>query len=174
MFRLRLANVMGMDINNAQHGVGIADALTGITNPEAFVLYCREQKDAVTYSNRVEKLDTLATRYKKIEEEKLLENKYTQGEKYAKALSAKIIECRNFIEDNDISFSEIRGENKATYFEDHELRMLEKIGSQITVIEYSKVNRLAGEIYKKYVEAIRQQRIEQKSLPINPKVKALL
>ena len=170
----RLANIMGLDTNDAQHTALLKESMFNITDPEDFLNYCRNQKDGIEYMNRVEKLDLLATKYKKQAEDKLLESKFTQGEQYAKALSAKITECRNFIEDNNISFGEIRGENKSKYFEDHELRMLEKIGSQISVIEYSKINRLAGEIYKKYVEAIRQQHLEQKALPINPKVKALL
>ncbi len=65
MFKIRLANVMGMDIDNAQHGIGIIDALEGIEKPEEFIDYCRKSKESIEYSNRIEKLDMLATRYKR-------------------------------------------------------------------------------------------------------------
>ncbi len=62
---IRLANVMGMDINNDQDKVAIYDALSSVSVPSDFIEWMREKRDTVEYANRREKLTILHTRYKK-------------------------------------------------------------------------------------------------------------
>ncbi len=60
----QLANVMGLDVSNPQHTALLKEAMHNIILPDDFIEYCRKYKEGITYSNRVEKLDLLATRYK--------------------------------------------------------------------------------------------------------------
>ena len=65
MYKLKIANIFGLDAENPQHGVLLIDSLDGIIDKDAFVEYLRAKKDTIQYENRVEKLDRLANRYKK-------------------------------------------------------------------------------------------------------------
>lgn len=165
IYKIKLANVMGMDINNAQSGVGILDALDGILDQEAFINYCRDQREGIEYANRIEKLDILATRYKKIQIDIQLEKQYDAGERFSKALAGKVKECRNYIEDKNTVFSKIVVDGEK-YFTQKELTALQNIGSISVIIEYSKIHRLAGEIYKFYVIKSKQALLPQKKKPL--------
>jgi hypothetical protein len=158
-----LAGVMGLDLSDVNHAVFIAESTRGINDINDFIQYCRDNKSGIEYATKTEKLDILSTRYLKQQEDIILGAKYLQGEKYARALSAKVKECRNFVEENYIEFKNlsVAGEK---YFKDHELRMLEKIGSKQVVLEYSKTNTLASKIYDEYAKAINLHH-KQKSLP---------
>jgi len=61
---IRLANVMGMDINNEQDKIAVYDALNSVSVPSDFIEWSRARRDTVTYANRREKLTILHTRYK--------------------------------------------------------------------------------------------------------------
>ena len=143
----------------------IATELTKVNDLVAYKNYIRENIKSVDvdYLTGFQKFIQLTDKYLKNQDDTILGAKYLQGEKYSKELSAKVKECRNFVEDNYIEFSNVKIEGEK-YFKDHELRMFEKIGSKEVILEYSKINRLAGEIYKEYVKAVQIQH-KQKSLP---------
>jgi len=143
MYRLKLANVMGMDIDNAQHGVGIADALNGIEEPAAFIEYCRDKKNGIEYENRIEKLDTLATMYKKIQEN--IKLPHDTAKAFSKQLSHKVKQTRNIVEDKNIVFSMLKVDGEK-FFTEKELKALQGIGSVIYIIESSRQNTLEEQL----------------------------
>ena len=149
-----LAGVMGMNLSDVNHAVFIAETTKDISDMDDFITYCRENKNKIEYATKTERLDTLAIRYLKQQEDIILGAKFKQAEKYAIALSKKVKECRTFVEDNYIGFENV-GTAGAKHFTADELRMLKMIGSTNIVIEYSKVNRLSQVIYDNYSKAIR-------------------
>ncbi len=80
--------------------------------------------------------------------------------------------CRSIIEDNNVEFKQLKLDGEQ-YFKDHELRMLDKLGSANAIIEYSKINRLSGEIYKEYVKAVRG-RHQPKQIATDKRVSAMI
>jgi hypothetical protein len=158
-----LAGVLGLDISKAEHALFIAESTKNIINIDDFIRYCRNNKTGIEYATKTERLDILTTRYLQQQEDTILNAKYKQGEEYAKVLAAKVKSCRNFVEDNYIEFSQLGADGKK-YFKDHELRMLERLGSKEVVLEYSKINKLSQQIYDEYIKAIQIQH-KQKSLP---------
>ncbi len=131
MYELRLANVMGLDIKNAQHSVAIDEALFGIEDPEAFLEFCRQQKEGIEYQTKTERLDTLATRYRKnIEDAKI---PHDTANKFSDNLAEKVHIAKSFIKNqielgNPRPFSTLRVDGKP-YFTQKELTALTKLGS---------------------------------------------
>jgi len=142
----------------------MATELSKVNDIVDYKNYMRENIKSVDvdYLTGFQKFIQLTNKYLQQQEDIILGSKYDQGEKYAKALAAKVKECRDFVEDNFIDFSNLKVEGEK-YFKDHELRMLKKIGSREAVLEYSKINRLAGEIYKEYVKALRNKLLSHKN-----------
>ncbi len=108
------------------------------------------------YLTGFQKFIELTNKYLKQQDDIILGAKFEQGEKYAKELASKVKICRNFVEDAGCEFSQVSAEGEKL-FKEHELKALSKVGSVIAIIEFSKTNRLAGEIYKEYVSAIRSK-----------------
>lgn len=152
----RLANVMGLDINNKQHTVAIIDAFYGVVSKEDFIEYCRNNKDGIEYATKTEKLDTLATRYKRELEREQLADKLKDGEKYSEHLAQKVKQTQNIIEEKSCMFRDIRL-NGDRYFADHELRALASIGSTSAIIELSRLGKLADAVYDLYADKIQQK-----------------
>jgi len=167
MFRLKLANVMGMDMDKAQHGVGIVDALTGIEDQEAFIEFCRDKKDGIEYSNRVEKLDTLAQRYKKLQVEAKLP--HNTAHTFSSNLANKVLTARSFIK-NEINignakpFSSIVLDGEK-YFTDKETKALSELGSSNYLIELSEQNILSDKLTElflsKYIAKAKYESLTQ-------------
>jgi len=157
----RVANIFGLDINNAQHTVGISDALQGINNQDAFIEYCREHKSSIEYVSKTEKLDMLAGRYKDVELDARLAESYAKGDKYAVTLAKKVKECMSTVEDNYCKWKHIKLDCKP-FFEEHELRALDEVGSTAVVIEYARTAKLVDEIAKLYKDKLKQK--ERKAL----------
>ncbi len=137
--------------------VDMSEEIEKVNDISTYRRYIKENLKHIDldYLTGFQKFILLTDKYLKQQEDAILESKFEQGEIYAKALTSKVKKCRNFIEDKNISFAMIRGENQTEYFKDHELRMLKKIGSELTIIEYSRTNRLSREVYKEYVKAVR-------------------
>jgi len=49
MIQLRIANLMGLDLNSAQHSVAIDEALIGAEDTEAFYQFLEDKKNSIEY-----------------------------------------------------------------------------------------------------------------------------
>jgi len=91
----RLANIIGLDTTNAQHTVALEEAMLGIEEVEAFLEYVRDKKEAIEYATKTEKLDTLATMYKKLQANAKLPHETAMN--FSKQLTHKVEQARTFI-----------------------------------------------------------------------------
>jgi hypothetical protein len=157
----KLANIFGLDADNTQHSIAIVDALNGINNQEEFIAYVREHKSSIEYVSKTEKLDMLAGRYKDIELDLRLKESYKKGDKYAVTLAKKVKECMNAVEENCCKWKHIKLDGNP-FFEEHELRALDEVGSVMLVIEYERTAKLVDEISKLYKNKLKQK--ERKAL----------
>ena len=153
MIQIRLANITGLDISNAQHSVAIDEALIGISDTEAFIEYCRDKKDGIEYATKTEKLDTLATRYKRLQEQSMLPT--GQAEESSTALAQKVEAARVYLKNeievgNDKPFSRLKQDGER-YFSDKELEALAEIGSSRYLIELSETHELKNALSKLFI-----------------------
>jgi NifB/MoaA-like Fe-S oxidoreductase len=157
-------SILNIKTENALVLQDITTELSKVNDIIAYKNFIRDNIKSVEvdYLTGFQKFIQLTSKYLQQQEDIILDAKYKQGEKYAKELSAKVKECRNFVSDNLVDFSDV-GTKGNKYFKDHEIRMLNKIGSREMVIEYSKINRLAGEIYKEYVKAVQDKQLPNKN-----------
>jgi hypothetical protein len=157
----RIANIFGLDVNRAQHSVAIVDAIRGIEDIEGFIAYCREKKHGIEYASKTEKLDMLSAEYRSREEERKLESARSNAERFAATVAGKVKECRNFVEEEGIDFSQV-GVNGEKFFSEKEVRALELLGSPIYIVELSRVSRLEEELVKLYREMAGRKSVERK------------
>ena len=167
---------MGMDIDNAQHGVGLADALTGVEDLDAFIEYCRDKKNGIEYSNRVEKLDTLATSYKKMQSMAKLPHDTANG--FSSKLDSKVKKARTFLKNelevgNDRPFSRLKIDGES-YFTEKELTALAGVGSSRFIIEASEQGILADEFKKFFMSKYTVKKKYESLTDGQKKVKALV
>lgn len=124
---LRLSNVFGLDLEKDQNKIALYDAMEGIVNPKDFLEYCRNQKDGIEYMNRVEKLDLLATKYKKTINDIPIDSLESQ----TKVTVSKFKEALPILRDNEI---ELEGHLErltvqgVRWFKDEEIDRLNAIG----------------------------------------------
>lgn len=67
-FFIEISGALGLSTSNAFESKILAAALLGMDSPQAFLDFVREEREKIEYKTRSERLDILATRYKKIEE----------------------------------------------------------------------------------------------------------
>lgn len=138
MYQIRLANIVGLDIANAQHSVAIDEALIGIEDREAFLEYCRDNKEGIEYATKPERLDTLATKYKKMQASAKLPHGLSAS--FSHTICKKISMSRAFLKNeieagNDKPFSRLR-QNGESYFTQKELNALAELKiSPASIIE---------------------------------------
>lgn len=149
MYNIRLANISGLDINNTQHSVAIDEAFIGVEDKEAFLQYCRDYKEGVLYATRTERIDVLATRYKKLQEQATIP--MNQLEQFCEILSKKVEVARAFIKNqiqtnNNKPFSTLYV-NGIRYFRQEELKALSRLKiSALTMVEMSELGTLREEL----------------------------
>ena len=147
----RLANVMGLDANNPQHTVALKEAMHNISNQNEFIEYCRSHKDGVEYSTKVEKLDTLSTRYKKN-----FNNIPTQQlEEICQALAGKFKTAIQILRDNEEYLTDQLGKLKVEgeqYFTNKEVELLNATGKLNRLISLFELNTLYEALYHKSVQ----------------------
>lgn len=153
MYQLRLANIMGLDINNAQHSVAIDESLIGIEDQEAFLEYCRDHKEGIQYSTKPERLDAIATRYKKMQETAGLP--HDLADSFSSALIEKVQNARVYIKNEievgtDKPFSRLKIDG-AKYFSVKELKALAGLGSPSHIIALAEENTLKDELVKLFM-----------------------
>ncbi|DAB40789.1 MAG TPA: hypothetical protein CFH81_00335 [Sulfurovum sp. UBA12169] len=137
MVQIRLANIVGLDINNAQHSVAIDEALIGIEDTEAFLQFCRDKKDGIEYTTKPERLDALATRYKKQQQQTKLPHATADSfcDKIVQKVNTSRIKIKNMIENDEVSpFSKLHLEG-VRYFTIQELKALATLRTAAHIIE---------------------------------------
>jgi hypothetical protein len=159
---IRLANLFGLDVNNAQHTLAIADALTGVDDPADFIEFCRSRKHGIEFVSKTEKLDLLAAEYKSRPSRAA---KITAGE-FSDRLAGKVATVRTIAknawrEGHAAPFSSIMRDGE-WYFSLKELKALAKIGSPPVIFELSERGELADEIRKEFEKAVVAAAIERK------------
>ena len=156
MYQLRLANVIGLDIKNAQHSVAIDESLYGIQDQEAFLEYCREKKDSIEYTSKPERLDMLATRYKKLQFSASLPHDLANS--FSKELADKVENARIWLK-NEIEvgterpFSRMKLVDGEKYFTDKEINALAGIGSAYQLIILAEERKLEDALKKHFMKA---------------------
>ena len=146
---LRLANIIGLDIEKEQHQVALYDATTGIDDINSFLEFCVDKKDGIEYTTKPEKLMTLSARYKKLQADSKVP--LDVAKTFSDRITDKVKNCRTFIEDSDTKFLNLVVDGHH-YFEPKELRALATLGSTMHIIELSKIGELKDELMKKFIE----------------------
>lgn len=154
MTNVRLANIVGLDIRNAQHSVVIDEALIGIEDTEAFLQFCRDQKEGIEYNTKPERLDTLATRYKKKQEYDKLPHKTADG--FTDKIVIKVLEARTTIKNlleagEGRPFSRLKLDGEL-YFTVQELNALATLGSPTHIIDLCETGELKAALVDVFVK----------------------
>jgi len=143
---IRLANVIGMDIDKEQDQLALVDALSSVSVPSDFIEWIRGKRDTVEYSNRREKLTILHTRYKKDVDDIPIDSISTQ----TKITVAKFKEAISFIRDNEEKLEDhlerFKVEGKQ-WFDNSEISRLMAIGTLRKCISEYEAGNLYEELY---------------------------
>jgi len=155
-----LAGVVGLDMANAQHAVSIAASVKGINNLDAFIEFCRDTKEGITFTTKTERLDTLATRFKRMEEEARLSDRRATGQHWIDEIVRKVDECRTVIKNEraagrEAGFRNIRIDG-VPLFDAKQLNALASIGSTEMIIELSETGILGDKLMSAYMARIRK------------------
>lgn len=176
MIQFRIANLIGLDINNAQHSVAIDEALIGIDDTESFYEYMRDKKDGIEYATKPEKLISLSHSYKKLQNEALLP--HTTAKNFSVQLSEKVESARVFLKNeieigNDKPFSRLKVDGDS-YFTEKELAALSEIGTSRYLIELAERDELRNKLIDLFLSKF-QAKAKYETLTNNQKkVKALI
>ncbi|ADV47045.1 hypothetical protein [Nitratifractor salsuginis] len=167
---ISLANVAGLDINNAQHTVAIADAVKGISDIEDFIEYVRVHKAGIEYATKTERLDILASRYK---QEAAAAAVSKDAATFSSRLAEKVKMVRTAIknewaEGRHAMLANVRDkETGAPFFTDKELRALVAVaGSTLAVIEMSERDTLQEALERMFIARKTQKRIANTSAAV--------
>jgi len=149
----RLANIIGLDTTNAQHTVALEEAMFGIEEVEAFLEYVRDKKEAIEYATKTEKLDTLATMYKKLQANAKLPHETAQS--FSKQLTKKIgmikTIAKNKLEIGDeVDLSKFKGGGDSL-FSVKEVSAIKELGRMEAILEMHDMHRLEDELMKLFL-----------------------
>ncbi len=154
----RLANIMGLDTENTQHSSLLKESAHGIVDIDDFLEYCRGRKDGIEYMNRVEKLDLLATQYKK-SSRNMPKDIQELLPKYCKQIDGKFKQAISFIRDNEEALNrhlERLKPNGEQWFTNKEIDSLQAIGGLRNCITAYEEGKLYEKLYdvsvKRYLE----------------------
>ena len=143
-----LSGIMGLDLSDPSTALFVSQTIVGIEDIDTFIEYCRDKKDGIEYSTKTEKLDTLATKYKKLQKDAKLPHDTARS--FSKTLVDKVNTARptikNLIEQGVMRpFSSLilHGDK---YFTDKEIKALGGIGSSSLIIEYYEQNILEDKL----------------------------
>jgi len=154
MIQIRLANLMGLDINNSQHSVAITEALHGVEDVNMFYDFCNDKKYGIEYTTKPERLMILATRYKKLQDDAKLP--IENANNFSRLIVIKVEECKTFIKNqiengNPRPFSSLRIDG-SRYFTDKELKALATLGSSSYIIELTELGELQEKLTEKFLQ----------------------
>jgi len=148
-----LSGMMGIDINDAKSAVFIGETIKGIDDLDAFIEYCRDKKEAIEYATKTEKLDTLATMYKKLQANAKLPHETAMN--FSKQLTHKVEQARTFIKNqielgNEKPFSSLVVDGHS-YFTDKEIKALSGLGRSSVIVELSEQHKLEDSLMKLFL-----------------------
>ena len=155
-----LAAVIGLDLTEATNAVLVAEVTKGIDNMQDFIEYCRNNKNSIEYQTKTERLDTLATNYKLIQEEAKLPTEDAKA--FARNIAIKVEGVRLFVKNlldkgEQTPFSKLRKPDGELFFSIKELRALALIGPPTLILDYAWKEILEEEIGKRYIEQYRKK-----------------
>lgn len=157
MFEYRLANLMGLSVENTQHSVCIKEAMfnAGEHNLESFYEFCVDHKNGIEFETKTERLITLSRRFKKNLEQSLLPKE--DANKFSRVVAVKVelarLKIKNEIEIGGICpFSRLRSKGDP-YFSTKEINALAAVSKFPEVlIEMSELGTLEEAIEKLYLD----------------------
>lgn len=156
-----IASIVGLDMGDINHAVFVSETIRGIDDLNSFIEFCRKEKGGIQFASKTDRLDTLATRYKKIQENAKLPHELANG--FTSIVVRKVEDARTYLKNelevgNDRPFSRLRKDGK-NYFSLKELKALASVGTPRYLIELSEQNKLADALYKLYMNkfVIKQQ-----------------
>ncbi|TET81375.1 MAG: hypothetical protein E3J43_00870 [Candidatus Heimdallarchaeota archaeon] len=144
MINIRIANLMGLSLDSAQHSVAIDETLISIEDTEAFYQFLADKKNGIEYETKPERLLTLSRMYKKLQEQAKLPHETALN--FSKQLTHKVEQARMYIKNqieqgNERPFSSLTvGGHK--FFTDKELKALSGLGRSSMIIELSEQHKL--------------------------------
>jgi len=149
----RLANIMGLDTENTQHTVLLKESMHDIDDAGAFLEFCRDKKEGIEYSTKTEKLDTLATMYKKLQNKAKLPHETAMN--FSKQLTHKVEQARTYIKNqieqgNERPFSSLTVDGHK-FFTDKELKALSSLGRSSVIIELSEQLKMEDSLIKLFL-----------------------
>ena len=152
---IKLANVLGLDINSKQHSFAIADAHARLNNVggigDAFIEFCRDKKEGISFATKTERLDTLVTRYRKKLVTDAVKKNASKHLSFILNLVKKVEDTRNIVESNFCGFSNIYVDKKP-FFSVQELKALASVANSThLIIEYSR----DGSLLERLEDALR-------------------
>ena len=143
---IRLANVIGMDIDKEQDQLALVDALTSVSVPSDFIEWIRTMRDTVQYSNRREKLTILHSRYKKKIDDIPIDSIASQ----TKITVDKFKVAVYFLRDNEIALDghlERFKDDGKQVFDNSEISRLKAIGGLRNCISAHELGTLYEKLY---------------------------
>lgn len=149
-----LDTMLNIKINNPLVIEDMKLELAKVKDIVAYRYFVRDNIDNGTdYKNGFQKFILLTKQYLELEENTKLKvtHVYTKAQQYAKTVADKVAECVGFVEDNCIEFRQVKYEGGVKVFEDHEIRCLEAVGTQLVVCEFSRMNLLYKHIHDDYI-----------------------
>ena len=178
-----LSGVVGLKTSLASHSKFLMACLQGIEDVEGFIEYCRENKESISYAMKTERLDTLATRFKKIEFDRRNAENLGTLKIFSEKLNDKVKFVSDVLEDTIwkveagrlkviVSWNMFRDQQtKKQYFTPKEKQTLRALGNIEKVLELLKTNKLqeaiANYAHKKFMDKINP-------VALNGRVSALL
>jgi len=144
MINIRIANLMGLSLDSAQHSVAIDETLIGIEDTEAFYQFLSDKKNGIEYETKPERLLTLARMYKRLQEKAKLPHETAMN--FSKQLTHKVEQARIYIKNqieqgNKRPFSSLTVDGHK-FFTDKEIKALSGLGRSSVIIELSEQHKL--------------------------------
>lgn len=146
---LIIAGLLGLDTSSARDTQMIAYCCEGIEDVWAFIEYCKDKHNGISYAKPTQKLSTLSENYKKIEYESQMEERYKKIGIEVSLIVEKVKNTKNYIKYDDAKWQELNiARTSECYFSDKEQKLLRAIGSEKYVVELLETHKLDDELLK--------------------------
>ncbi|MFA5501857.1 MAG: hypothetical protein WC253_04380 [Sulfurovaceae bacterium] len=146
---LILAGVLGLDTSTPKDTQMIAYCCEGIEDMWAFIDYCKDKYNGISYAKPAQKLSTLSENYKKIEYEVKMKERYKKIGIEVSLLIEKIKDTKNYIKHDNAKWQELNiAGTSECYFSNKEQKLLKALGSEKYVVELLETHKLDDELLK--------------------------
>ena len=148
-----LAGIFGLDLTNAQVAVFIAETTKDIEDLNTFIDYCRDHKEGIEFASKTEKLDILAGKYKKLQEQAKLP--HATANQFSKNLAHKVSQANTYIKNlieqgEQRPFSRLQVDGHP-FFGDKEIKALSELGTSNLILELSDTHTLEESIIQLFL-----------------------